>query len=110
MATCEDLGLKVLQQNPQARSEWGRLAREGHDVWQVLDHGRYLGVIVDGVPLLPGDRPRAPRHVNTAHIHLGPSHARKAPEPACISTRKRCAVASSTWGNRSSGVTRAKSP
>jgi hypothetical protein len=49
MATCEDLGLKVLQQNPQARSEWGRLAREGHDVWQVLDHGRYLGVIVDGV-------------------------------------------------------------
>ena len=49
MATCEDLGLKVLQQNPQARSEWARLAREGHDVWQVLDHGRYLGVIVDGV-------------------------------------------------------------
>jgi len=23
--------------------------RRGHDVWQVLDHGRYLGVIVDGV-------------------------------------------------------------
>jgi hypothetical protein len=32
MATCEDLGLKVLQQNPQARSECSRLAREGHDV------------------------------------------------------------------------------
>jgi hypothetical protein len=40
MATCEDLGLEVLQQNPKARSEWARLAREGHDVWQVLDHGR----------------------------------------------------------------------
>jgi hypothetical protein len=31
MATCEDLGLKVLQQSSQARSKWARLAREGHD-------------------------------------------------------------------------------
>lgn len=49
LATCEALGLKVLQQNPSARSAWARLAREGHDVWQVLVNGHYLGVIVDGV-------------------------------------------------------------
>ncbi|MGZ3716616.1 MAG: hypothetical protein ACXVA4_14445 [Ktedonobacterales bacterium] len=49
MATCEALALKVLQQNPRARSEWARLAREGHDVWQVLVNNHYLGVIVDGV-------------------------------------------------------------
>lgn len=60
------------------------------------------------VPLLPGDRPRAPRHGIMAHIHWGPSHARR--ESASISTRNRCAVAGSTWSNRSGGVTRTKTP
>jgi len=70
MATCEDLGLKVLQQNPQARSEWGRLAREGHDVWQVLHQGRYLGVIVDGVYHSYQEIGRAHRvPVNMPHVH-----------------------------------------
>jgi hypothetical protein len=50
MAVCRDLGLKVIQQNPNTGTIWARLAREGHDVWQVLTaNGRYLGVIVDGV-------------------------------------------------------------
>jgi hypothetical protein len=49
MATCQELGLKVIQQNPKAQSEWARLARESHDVWQVIANGHYLGVIVDGV-------------------------------------------------------------
>ncbi|SRR5260221_7878725 len=49
LATCQELGLTVLPQHPQAQSEWARLAREGHEVWQVFAHGRYLGVIADGV-------------------------------------------------------------
>jgi hypothetical protein len=49
MATCAALGLKVIQQNPKARSAWAKLAREGHEVWQVIANGHYLGVIVDGV-------------------------------------------------------------
>jgi hypothetical protein len=49
MATCKDLGLKVLQQNPNTGTKWAKLAREGHDVWQVIANRRYLGVIVDGV-------------------------------------------------------------
>jgi hypothetical protein len=49
MATCKDLDLKVLQQNPNTETKWAKLAREGHDVWQVIAGRRYLGVIVDGV-------------------------------------------------------------
>ena len=49
LATCQELGLTVLPQHPKAQSEWARLAREGHEVWQVFAHGRYLGVIADGV-------------------------------------------------------------
>lgn len=49
MAICKDLGLKVIQQNPDTATRWAKLAREGHDVWQVILNRRYLGVIVDGV-------------------------------------------------------------
>jgi hypothetical protein len=49
MAICRDLGLKVIQQNPDTGTKWARLAREGRDVWQVIVGRRYLGVIVDGV-------------------------------------------------------------
>jgi len=43
-------GMKTvaLQQNPNTRSEWAQLAREGHEVVQFKQNGRYVGVSVDG--------------------------------------------------------------
>jgi hypothetical protein len=38
-----------LEQNPQTKSRWAKLAREGARVMQFLRAGRYVGVVVDGV-------------------------------------------------------------
>ena len=38
----------MLQQNPETGTLWAKLARDGHEVWQVLLDRRYLGVMVDG--------------------------------------------------------------
>src|ERR1700736_789440 len=38
-----------LEQNPQTKSRWAKLAREGAKVMQFLQAGRYVGVVVDGV-------------------------------------------------------------
>src|ERR1700686_44086 len=38
-----------LEQNPQTKSRWAKLAREGAKVMQFLRAGRYVGVVVDGV-------------------------------------------------------------
>jgi hypothetical protein len=54
---------KLVQQNPNKTSVWARLAREGHQVYQLMDQrtNRYIGRAVDGkyVPYRPkkgGDR------------------------------------------------------
>jgi hypothetical protein len=38
-----------LEQNPQTRSRWAKMAREGAKVMQFLRAGRYVGVVADGV-------------------------------------------------------------
>jgi hypothetical protein len=38
-----------LEQNPQTKSRWAKMAREGAKVMQFLRSGRYVGVIADGV-------------------------------------------------------------
>jgi hypothetical protein len=37
-----------LEQNPNTKSRWAKLAREGKQVMQFLDNGRYIAVVVDG--------------------------------------------------------------
>jgi hypothetical protein len=38
-----------LEQNPQTKSRWAKMAREGARVMQFLRAGRYVGVVADGV-------------------------------------------------------------
>jgi hypothetical protein len=38
-----------LEQNPQTKSRWAKMAREGAKVMQFLKAGRYVGVVADGV-------------------------------------------------------------
>jgi hypothetical protein len=45
----EGIGFRGLQQNPQTKSRWAKIAREGAKVMQFLRAGRYVGVVVDGV-------------------------------------------------------------
>jgi hypothetical protein len=40
--------LRGLEQNPNTKSRWARLAREGKKVMQFLEAGRYVAVAVDG--------------------------------------------------------------
>jgi hypothetical protein len=40
--------LRGLEQNPNTKSRWAKLAREGKQVMQFLDHGKYIAVVVDG--------------------------------------------------------------
>ena len=42
------LDLRGLEQNPNTKSWWAKLAREGKAVMQFLEHGRYIAVVVDG--------------------------------------------------------------
>jgi hypothetical protein len=44
----EDQELRGLEQNPNTKSRWAKLAREGKTVMQFLEAGRYIAVIVDG--------------------------------------------------------------
>jgi hypothetical protein len=44
----EDRDLRGLEQNPDTKSRWAKLAREGKQVMQFLEHGRYIAVVVDG--------------------------------------------------------------
>jgi hypothetical protein len=46
---CDGLEFRGLEQNPQTKSQWAKLAREGAKVMQFLRAGRYVGVVVDGV-------------------------------------------------------------
>src|SRR5262245_34236309 len=40
--------LRGLEQNPDTRSRWAKMARDGKKVMQFLDGGRYVAVVVDG--------------------------------------------------------------
>jgi hypothetical protein len=40
--------LRGLEQNPDTKSRWAKMAREGNKVMQFLDSGRYVAVVVDG--------------------------------------------------------------
>jgi hypothetical protein len=40
--------LRGLEQNPNTKSRWAQLAREGKKVMQFLRDGKYIGVVVDG--------------------------------------------------------------
>jgi hypothetical protein len=40
--------LRGLEQNPNTKSRWAKLAREGKQVMQFLEHGKYFAVVVDG--------------------------------------------------------------
>ena len=44
-----ELEFRALEQNPQTKSRWAKMAREGAKVMQFLRAGRYVGVVVDGV-------------------------------------------------------------
>ena len=46
--------IRGLEQNPQTKSEWGRLARSGKKVMQFLSEGRYIANVVDGKTTLYG--------------------------------------------------------
>jgi hypothetical protein len=40
--------LRGLEQNPNTKSRWAKLASEGKKVMQFLGAGRYIAVVVDG--------------------------------------------------------------
>jgi hypothetical protein len=40
--------IRGLEQNPQTKSRWARLARSGKKVMQFLSEGRYVANVVDG--------------------------------------------------------------
>ena len=44
----EDKEIRGLEQNPDTKSRWAALAREGRKVMQFLIEGRYVAVVVDG--------------------------------------------------------------
>ena len=44
----EDRELRGLEQNPDTKSKWAAMARDGKKVMQFLDGGRYVAVVVDG--------------------------------------------------------------
>jgi len=40
--------LRGLEQNPDTKSRWAKMVREGKKVMQFLDAGTYVAVVVDG--------------------------------------------------------------
>ncbi len=44
----EDRQLRGLEQNPDTKSRWAKMAREGKKVMQFLENGRYVAVVVYG--------------------------------------------------------------
>ena len=40
--------LRGLEQNPNTKSRWAKLAREGKKVMQFLEAGRYIAVVAEG--------------------------------------------------------------
>jgi hypothetical protein len=53
--------LRGLEQNPDTKSRWAKMARDGKKVMQFLERGRYIAVVVDGnVHLYPGQKQNGP--------------------------------------------------
>ncbi|MGC2770015.1 MAG: hypothetical protein WB607_31285 [Candidatus Acidiferrum sp.] len=44
----EQNDIRGLEQNPETKSEWARMARSGKKVMQFLMEGRYVANVVDG--------------------------------------------------------------
>jgi hypothetical protein len=44
----ENRDLRGLEQNPNTKSRWAKLARGGKEAMQFLEHGKYIAVVVDG--------------------------------------------------------------
>jgi hypothetical protein len=44
----EERELRGLEQNPGTKSRWAKMAREGGQVMQFLERGKYVAVVVDG--------------------------------------------------------------
>jgi hypothetical protein len=44
----QDRELRGLEQNPNTKSRWAKLAREGKKAMQFLENGKYIAVVVDG--------------------------------------------------------------
>lgn len=44
----EDRELRGLEQNPNTKSRWAKSAREGKQVMQFLERGKYIAVVVEG--------------------------------------------------------------
>lgn len=44
----EDHQLRGIEQNPNTKSRWAKMAREGKTVMQFLEGGRYVAIVVDG--------------------------------------------------------------
>ena len=40
--------LRGFEQNPETKSRWARMARDGKKVMQFLERGRYFAVVADG--------------------------------------------------------------
>jgi hypothetical protein len=51
--------IRGLEQNPQTKSNWARLALSGRKVMQFLSDGRYIANVVDGKVTLYGGRDEA---------------------------------------------------
>jgi len=48
--------IRGLEQNPETKSRWARMAREGKKVMQFLIEGRYVANVVDGKVALYASR------------------------------------------------------
>lgn len=46
--------IRGLEQNPETKSRWAKLARSGKKLMQFLSEGRYVAVVVDGKVTLYG--------------------------------------------------------
>jgi hypothetical protein len=44
----ENRDLRGLEQNPNTKSRWAKMAREGKAVMQFLERGAYIAVVADG--------------------------------------------------------------
>lgn len=45
---CDGREIRGLEQNPDTKSRWAAMARDGSKVMQFLHEGRYVAVVVDG--------------------------------------------------------------
>jgi hypothetical protein len=46
-----------IQQNPETKSNWAKLARAGKKIMQFIQEGRYVAVVADGKITFYGKRP-----------------------------------------------------